>query len=79
MRPSTGTILPSFLFDKTLDSAASIERYSINPSEQVCLNRSTERKGMQNVLVDERWGKERPVRKNPELGYPVRETIRRVR
>jgi hypothetical protein len=56
MRPSTGIILPLFLFDKTLDSAASIEWYSIDASEQVCLNRSTKRKGMQNVLVVERWG-----------------------
>jgi hypothetical protein len=53
MRPVAGIILPSFLHDKALDSAVSIELYLIEPSEEVCLNRSTERR--QKVLVDERW------------------------
>jgi hypothetical protein len=57
MRPATGIILPSLPNDKALDSSVvSIELYLIEPSEKVYLNRSTERMGMQNVLVNKRWG-----------------------
>jgi hypothetical protein len=57
MRPATGRILQSSLYDEVLESAVSIELYLMETSEKVCLNRLTERLGMQNVSVNKRWGK----------------------